>query len=539
MQNNAIGFGFDIITEKITDPKFDKKAHEAGLTTRQDNIQYFDDASILQSILEYSINFGTENYFKSRDLSKLHLLKNCVYYIKLYGKYKLKDKTKLDARVESMNPRVIPLLFKLIHLKLIEFEFYETDNHQVSEKYQFTKLGRLIGLLISYKKDKNKISKDLYNHILDFYDSMDHSLAKLCSIFFRKSYNSPIYDKMIDLLVDLLDNADNDKDLFINQVKKFTPILNKESWNMLYDSFSEFDKKDPLKYEILFYNFKIYLEEIQKIKSKRLKEFEEFQFSLISEPFIVALDGYCHKCNHFSLYGIGLINYFRLCANIDSDNIHLIRAKCLNPICNNDFLNFDFVDNVRILKEKQDVMVRKKKNIILRVSETETEIDIVGTIFEKTLENNFTIRSKRFQTVLAFLLDNQGKFFKISELQNAIILERDDLFNYNSSESSSNIADNFYKQFVSYVDVFKICSLVEYIKVPSETNESVMVDAYQLSPFGKTIALIAKIQNNDFDPQIYEEIYRHWKAHFDRPPSSSLDLFCKKYLQSCKESESF
>jgi len=264
MQEGATMLGFNIITETKTGiVKDDPDSYESGKSTRPGGPTYTDDAVIIQSILEYSITFGTERHFKSQDICKGHLLSNCAYYTKLYSGDK--DKTNIPNRVKYIEPRVRKLLEKLVALKLIK------SNEQIND-YQFTKLGRLLGLLISYKKNKGNVL-ELYGHILVFYDNMDHSYAKLCSIFFRKIYNTSIINQMIDSLVRLLDNADDDKERFINLIEMMTPILSKETWEILYDSFAELQKYES-KYEILFYNFKLYLEKIHEAKSRNLKAFE-------------------------------------------------------------------------------------------------------------------------------------------------------------------------------------------------------------------------------------------------------------------------
>ncbi len=294
-----------------------------------------------------------------------------------------------------MNPHVVSSLSKLIHLKLIEFEFYQTNNHQISENYKFTKFGRLIGLLISYKTDKIKISKNLYNHIIDFYDSMDHSFAKLCSIFFRRCHNTPTYDKTIKNLVDFLENANDDKNLFMNQIKKYTPILSKESWDILYDSFYEFDKRYPLKYEVLFYNLKLYLEEIHERKSRNLIGFEKWRFLLINEPFEATLEGYCNNCYKYSIVRTGIINYFVSYANTNSnDRSNHMVITCPNPDCKNGFLDLEFIDKMKFIKETQNATDTKKKYIQAKVFEN--KLDIVGTIFEHT-KKGYTIKANRLK----------------------------------------------------------------------------------------------------------------------------------------------
>jgi hypothetical protein len=149
--------GFNIINEtKIV--KDDNNSYEEGKSARVRGPIYTDDAVILQSILEYSITFGTARSFKSQDICRDHLLSNCTYYSKLYSGYK--EKTNISNRVKYSEPRVTKLLEKLVALKLIK------SNGQTKE-YQFTKLGRLLGLLMAYKKNKGNVS-ELYEHILVF-----------------------------------------------------------------------------------------------------------------------------------------------------------------------------------------------------------------------------------------------------------------------------------------------------------------------------------------------------------------------------------
>ena len=124
---------------------------------------------------------------------------------------------------------------------------------------------------------------------------MNHSYAKLSSIFYRKIKDTSILNQMFDSLVQLLDNADENKELFINQIKKMTPILSKETWEILYDSLAELQVKDESKYDVLFYNFKLYLEEIHEAKSRNLKAFENWRYSFRHNPFVVVLEGYCYS----------------------------------------------------------------------------------------------------------------------------------------------------------------------------------------------------------------------------------------------------
>ena len=112
MQNEE--FGFNILTEKV-EYSTSNDAEERGYTI---------DAQIMQSILEYSIDFGIVKYFKSRDVSKKHLLVKCKHYIEYYRNSKINKKN----RPENMNPKVVELLDKLTYLELVETEPSESKN---------------------------------------------------------------------------------------------------------------------------------------------------------------------------------------------------------------------------------------------------------------------------------------------------------------------------------------------------------------------------------------------------------------------------
>jgi len=155
-------FGFNILNERNKDT-LSNNNEESGYTV---------DAQIMQSILEYSIDFGIVKYFKSRDLSKDHLLVKCKHYIEYYRNSKINKRN----RPENMNPKVVELLEKLKYLELVEAIPSESKNHELTENYKFTKLGRMIALLLLFEKI-NQIDRGLahktFNQIYDFYNSFN------------------------------------------------------------------------------------------------------------------------------------------------------------------------------------------------------------------------------------------------------------------------------------------------------------------------------------------------------------------------------
>ena len=164
-QQDDLKFGFNVLTE-TKDSGNKKKAGKQDSSIKQLAEQYTNDALILQFILEYSIEFGTSSYFTSRELSKNHLLINCKYFKDLYQDND--DRTKIGARAENINDSIVAALQKLEYLELVCVEPYVTHNKQPSEKYKFTQLGKLVALLISYKKNKMNVSRLILNISLFF-----------------------------------------------------------------------------------------------------------------------------------------------------------------------------------------------------------------------------------------------------------------------------------------------------------------------------------------------------------------------------------
>jgi hypothetical protein len=521
MQHGASNYGFNIITKSKTIKNNTK--YESGGSVKYHGKQYTDDAEILQSILKFSKKHGKE-YWNSEKIRE-YLLENCNYYKKSYKDFD--NRTKDSYILDIMIPQVSDLLEKLIYLELIESAFKIATDDSSEELYSFTPLGRLLGLVLDFRD--NKVADDIYDHLLNFYDAMDNSFAKLCSIFIRTCRNSPLLIEMIGLIDDLLENATEDKDLFIHQIKCLTPILSKESWEILYDSFSELDNKSSKKYDILFYNFKLYIEELHGIKSQHLKEFERLRYYVMEDNYAITIEGYCHRCKNYTSYNVGLMEYLRSYAHANPTNRNHMDIEC--KICKR-YLDFEFVNKIKTIKEP-DKKIKKREQ--LRLGHINNKVDILETIFEKTQKGKYIIRSKCYQAILIFLSDNPDRFYKQREIENELIEKRTDLFDSDSELMPSKKADNQNEQFSLYFRVLSFFDLVKIVMVPHEKNPSKKVEAYKLSNFGKALSLFVRTQNKNFGPQLCNKMYDYWKTYFD-DKSFSLDIFCKHYFLACNES---
>jgi hypothetical protein len=343
---------------------------------------------------------------------------------------------------------------------------------------------------------------------------------------------------MFDSLVQLLDDADDDKELFINQIERMTPILSKETWEILYDSFDELQIKYESKYDVLFYNFKLYLEKIHEAKSLNLKAFERWRYSVRYEQFKVALEGYCYSCNKYSIAETGLINYLRSFANTTpKERASHLRAECPSKECNNGFLDFEYIGEKKVIKEILNAKITKNNSVTFRT--VDDEIHIGKTVFERFKNKDFTERSKIFQAILIFLLENQDRFYKKREIQNRVIEERNELFENEPTSkdgtSKYTLAENNNKTFEECLKILLLFGLIVVNRTSSEKIKDLMVDEYHISKQGKNFALVAKYHLDGLDDKTATDlIYNTWKVGFE-DESFSLDLFCKAYFKSCLE----
>ena len=198
MQKEESNYGFNIITEKIASSEFDEKAYESGNQSRQDSVDYTENAQILQCILQYAIKSNPGDYFNNETICKYHLIRGCDYYINLYKG----DPTNDSSRFKEIKEEVSFALEQLLYLKALSSKSGDINNNLGSKSYKFTRLGKLLGFLLSYKNDGKCSLEQLYRHLLDYFAEENYSYAKLCFVFLKNCRNtsSPLFIGMVNSL---------------------------------------------------------------------------------------------------------------------------------------------------------------------------------------------------------------------------------------------------------------------------------------------------------------------------------------------------
>jgi hypothetical protein len=506
-------FGFNILTEKIQNIASNDN-EEAGYTV---------DAQILQSILEYSIDFGTEKYFKSRDISKNHLLVNCKYYVNYYRNSRINK----NNRPENMNPRVVELLEKLTHLELLEVYPFESTNHQLTKEYRFTNLARMVAFLL--KCNEGNINKNTANQVVDqifdYYNSLNNSHAKFCLIFLKHCRINHWFDIPLQYMIDLLLKASSDKDEFLNKIKFLNTIFIDPKlimWGIFKKSLEHLFKANNYTYELFLLHLKLFLEEIVEYKSRKFKDFEIKRLEKAQELDTIALEGYCSFCKDFSVYSMKTTQYLGdyIKARISQRYI----SKILCSKCNKEYLYFEHIVDSQSSLGYFD-------NAVFDTEQT-NEKDLIKKIFEfDQNENISTEKAQRFQWIIRFLSD--GIYHNITDTQDEVLSKVPDLFNIDINENPSENKKNTNGLFNRHIDKLEKWNLIETI-LDRSSKGGVNTRKFRLTVFGKMVSSIIETILTEDKKVGYDKLFDSWKSHL-AAYTASLNSFCMIYLDKCKE----
>ena len=142
---------------------------------------------LYQDIIRYSIAFGTERYFRSRQISQEWLLRENDEFRNKYQDSA--GKTNLPNRAEPVNDRVVACLEDLVLLDLLLSRPAKAERGgEMTTEYKFTHFGYIIALLLECDRTEDK--EYVYDSILEvfeFYWTTANSSADIFSrIFYRK-----------------------------------------------------------------------------------------------------------------------------------------------------------------------------------------------------------------------------------------------------------------------------------------------------------------------------------------------------------------
>lgn len=341
-----MAFGFNILMEKENGESNHDDQKVSMYPKHGISNPYTKDALIIQSTLEY--NTSTKyNSFTSRQLLKDYLLEKCIVFRNKYTGSAAK--TKKEARIENNNPLIVRILEKLIFLQLISKEPFISKNKEQTEKYQFTLLGKMIGSLIWYKLTSNtNVSKEdykqLFNNVCKYYQSLKNSSAKFCLLFFKNCFENNLFNFIINYFINLLENASDDKNDFLFQIKFLHPFFsnNKELFKIYQESLSELARHNKEIHNIVLLNIKLSIEEQQESKCVRFREFEMERFSSIEEIDMVVLEGFCFGCRNFFIVTMKTLEYLK--SIVAPPILKTTLSSIVCTVCKNSYLDFQTIN---------------------------------------------------------------------------------------------------------------------------------------------------------------------------------------------------
>ncbi len=168
------------------------------------------------------------------------------------------------------------------------------------------------------------------------------------------------------------------------------------------------------------------------------------------------------------------------------------------------------------------------------------EKPFVRIIFDFNGESGFTVRSKRYQTVIRFFSstanDGQEGYFKITKIQDVMRDERV-LFDVNPDLSPSENRKRQHNRFSVILDDLESWKLITSRGAKND-KDGADTKEYKITNIGRIIVLIVRYYNSENKNDVYEKFYDNWMLNLKKI-QTSLGLFLALYLEKCKSNGLF
>lgn len=159
--------------------------------------------------------------------------------------------------------------------------------------------------------------------------------------------------------------------------------------------------------------------------------------------------------------------------------------------------------------------------------------NFIKNFFDMDVNNNFKNKAQRYQHIITFFLVDEKRFFKITEIQDGVLAKAPEIFNVDKNKKPYEIKKSRNPQFNGYLKDLEKWELI--ISSPAKSSKGgIDTQEYKLSKLGKTFALIIEFDMTEEKQGTCDKLFDYWKSYLSEF-STSLDLFCLKYLDRCKE----
>ena len=231
---------------------------------------------------------------------------------------------------------------------MVESEEYEYINKEISTKYRFTKLARVIALLLQFEKSKtDETYKATHKQMHDYYDSLKHAHAKFCVVFFLCCYIIDRLDKVIYFILQLLHNASEDKFIFLNQINFLNTVFrDSEMWQAFLNAFYALRLADessniyPKTSDLFLLELKLTIEDIHEHKSRFFNQYEVSRLERFNSIDEVVLEAYCSSCKLFTIAIMKTMDFLDMSIQLHVSKRYVSNIKCK---CDRGYLDFDVI----------------------------------------------------------------------------------------------------------------------------------------------------------------------------------------------------
>ncbi len=240
----------------------------------------------------------------------------------------------------------------------------------------------------------------------------------------------------------LLLDTSTDKHEFLDKIKFLNMVfIDLYMWMVFETSLGYMSKSDHFTYEFFLLDPKLFLEKVQKNKSRKFKDFEIIRLEKSNDLDTVVLEGYCSSCKEFCVVPLKTTDYLGKYIKSYVSKKYLSNILCLK--CNKEYLHFEqIVDSQSVLRYFDDT--------ILNTNQTNEE-NLIEKIFEfGEKENIFTKKAQQYQWIIQSLNDNI--LHKITDAQEWVLSKVPQLFNVDISKTPSENKKSTNSLFNRYIN---------------------------------------------------------------------------------------
>ena len=341
-------------------------------------------------------------------------------------------------------------------------------------------------------------------------------------------------------MIGLLFDASSDKYDFLKKIKFLNMVFKELKMLKIFEvSLDSLSKKDYHDYELFLLHLKLYLEELEESKSRKFHEYEITRLEKSRDIDTVVLEGYCSYCKDYYIKPMKTMKYLEDYVKAYVEDRHISYTLC--STCNQQYLHFEqVVDSSSILSYFDNTVLNENEPI---------EKELLKRIFDYNKEENaYTKKSQQYQWIIHFL-NNDENYHNITDTQDWVFAKVPYLFSINIGDNPSKQKRDTNELFNRHLEDLKKWKILE--SEPDKSKKGgVNTQKFRLSSFGKMVtAIVETVLSASMEKMVspiidiilyknkkdsYDKLFEQWKSHLSAY-SSSINLFCLKYLKKCIE----